>query len=228
MVETLNLQTQGFQPQQQVPVVWVFTVVGETKLADLDCFVIHIQSKEIDNFQPQITIWICKQSGILMRTQVHQLIRGQWKTFTDTYVGAKGKAVAVLGTIPSLPLDMPSFDAENSKDAGEMSYELIQGNTEDAKSLKETGFLYRINQSVKPIAKDKAKALTTAVSESQSKSLDKSLDLDNAVEVELQSGLKKSHQIWSPNLPWAIYSNNGTCEARLVNFKQPQITGDLK
>jgi hypothetical protein len=223
-VEARNWQTQGFQQQQQNPVQWVFTVAGETTFVGQNAFVINIRCKDGGETAPRITIFIAKQSGMLLKTQTQQYIQGQWKTFTDSYAPAKGidgnaKPVAVLGTIPALPLDMPLFGAERSKDIEGMSYELLSGDGK-SKAIGETGFVYRVNQNVKPLTEDKAKTLFA--NPVGVKAIDHPVDLSNAVEVEIQSGAKKIQQIWTPDAPWAVYSNNGTSESRLISIEQPK------
>jgi hypothetical protein len=221
-VEARNLQTQGFQQQQQKTVQWVFTVAGETKFAGQDAFVINIRCKDGGETAPRVTIWVAKQSGMLLKTQTQQYIQGQWKTFTDSYAATKGldgntKPVAVLGTIPALPLDMPVFGVERSKDMEGMSYELISGNGNQKQSVKQVCFVYRVNQNVKPLAEDKAKTLFA--NPAATKAVDNPIDLSKAVEVEIQSGAKKIQQVWTPDAPWAVYSNNGVSESRLISIE---------
>jgi hypothetical protein len=223
-VEARNLQTQGFQRQQQKTVLWIFTVAGETTFAGQNAFVINIRCKDGGETAPRVTIWVAKQSGMLLKTQTQQYIQGQWKTFTDSYSVTKmldGHTipVAVLGTIPALPLDMPVFGAERSKDIEGMSYELISGDGK-SKAIGETGFVYRVNQNVKPLAEDKAKTLFA--SPAGAKAIDNPVDLSKAVEVEIQSGAKKIQQVWTPDAPWAVYSNNGVSESRLISTEQPK------
>jgi hypothetical protein len=225
-VETRNLQTQSFQQQQQKPVQWVFIVAGETKFADQTAFVINIRCKDGDTTAPRVTIWVAKQSGMLLKTQIQQYIQGQWKTFTDSYYSAaKGidgntKPVAVLVTIPALPLDMPIFGAERSKNIEEMSYELISGNGR-SKAIGEAGFVYRVYQNVKSLSEDKVKTLFA--NPAGAKAIDNPVDLSNAVEVEIQSGAKKIQQVWTSDAPWAVYSNNGVSESRLISIEQPKM-----
>ena len=216
-VETINLQRQGAMQKQSSPVVWVFTVVGETKIGTRDCFEVVVRCKDDSDRQPHVSIWVDKVSGMLMRTTSSTLVKGQWRTFTETYSVPEGKSVAVLGSIPSLPLDMPLFTEETgSKDIGGMTYEVISGNL-GAKALGEIGFTYQINQSVKPVSEEQSQELTGA------KSLAASLNLKDAVEVELKIGTKsRCKQIWLPDTPWPVYSTNGISESRLLDVTIPQ------
>jgi preprotein translocase subunit SecD len=211
-VQAQNLQSQSAslkqRQQKPEPVVWIFTVQGETKIQNRPAYQVQIQTKDQGQSQPQVSIYIDKQSGMLLKTQSQQLVQGQWQTQTVQYAVPDGQSVAVLGTIPCLPLDVPLFSepADGSKAFGdtEMSYELISGDEPDgAKSLDEPGFAYQIKQSVKPVSQEGAKAFGDAAP-------------SDAVEVELQGGKQTVKQIWSASSPWAVYSNNGKTEARLI------------
>ncbi|MDR2756365.1 MAG: hypothetical protein LBC20_11715 [Planctomycetaceae bacterium] len=216
-VQAQNLQTQNATPpqQQQAPIVWIFTVQGQTKIQDRDCYQVQIRCREAAEQQPQITIYIDKQTGMLVKTQSQQIVQGQWQTQTDSYRVPQGKAAAVLGTIPCLPLDVPLFSVtqDGSKALGdtEMVYEIVSGNNDNAKSLDEFGFTYKVKQSIKRVTPEGAKSLGN-----DAKTLG-----DDAVEVELQSGKQIIKQVWTSSSPWAVYSNNGTSEARLIKHEIP-------
>ena len=216
-VETINLQRQGTMQKQSPPVVWVFTVVGETKIGSRDCFEVVIRCKDDSDRQPHVSIWVDKVSGMLMRMMSSTLVKGQWHTFTETYTVPEGKSVAVLGSIPSLPLDMPLFAEETgSKDIGGMTYEVVSGNL-GAKALGEIGFTYQVDQSVKPVSEVQSQEIAGA------KSLATPLNLKDAVEVELKIGSKsRGKQIWLPDTPWPVYSTNGISESRLLDVTIPQ------
>lgn len=221
VVETKNLQNPISQKQESEPVHWTFIVAGEAKIGNRDCYEIRIRCNDPSNRQPRVAIWVDKHSGMLMRTTTQQLVQNQWQSFTDNYSVPEGKSTAVLGTIPSLPLDMPLFtDDSRSKDIEGMSYELIPGN-KGSKNLGEVDFAFRLNQSIKPISDEKSKSLAK---DPRAKSLPETVDLQNAVEVELQSGLSKStvRQVWSSDLPWPVFSTNGISESRLIEIKNPQ------
>ena len=216
-VETVNLQRQGTVQKQSKPVVWVFTVVAETKIGDRNCFEVAIRCQDNSGRQPQISIWVDKVSGMLVRTMTQTLVRGQWRTVTETYAVSGGKSVAVLGSIPSLPLDMPLFTVEaGSKDLDGMAYEVVTG-AQGAKAQGEAGFTYKIEQTVTPLSDEKSEELAGA------KSLSDSFSLKNAVEVELKSGPRsRVRQVWVPDNPWPVYSTNGTSESRLLDVTIPQ------
>lgn len=216
-VETVNLQKQSSLQKQTAPVVWVFTVVGETKIADRDCFEVAIRCNDKSDRQPRVSIWVDKYSGMLLRVTTLTLVKGQWRSFTETYSVPQGKSVAVLGSIPSLPLDMPVFAGDDkSKDLEGMTYEVLQG-PKGSKDIDKTSFTYKINQSVKPVSKETRKELAGA------KSLALPVNMDEAVEVELQGGSKnRVRQLWTPGTPWPVYSNNGNSESRLIQVTIPQ------
>ena len=216
-VETINLQKPGTGQRQSKPVIWVFTVVGETTIGSRNCFEVAIRCKDGLDWQPRVSIWVDKVSGMLMRVTTLTLVNGRWRTFTETYSVPEGKSVAVLGSIPSLPLDMPLFTVSvGSKDLDGMTYEVITG-SKGAKALNETGFTYKIDQVIKPVTPASSKELAGA------KTLDTSLNLNESVEVELKSGsAKRIRQIWVPDCPWPIYSTNGVSESRLLDISNPQ------
>ncbi len=216
-VETANLQKQGSVQKQATPVAWVFTVVGETKIVDRDCFEVAIRCNDKSDRQPRVSIWVDKHSGMLMRLTTLTLVKGQWRSFTETYSVPQGQSTAVLGAIPSLPLDMPLFTQGNrSKDIDGMAYQVLQG-PPGVKNIGESSFTYKINQSVKPVSEEQKKKFAGA------KSLDLPVDFTDAVEVELQGGSKNQvRQVWAPGSPWPVYSNNGSSESRLIRVTNPQ------
>ena len=224
-VETVNIQKQGTLQKQSSPVAWVFTVIGETKVGNRDCFEVAIRCKENSDRQPHVSIWVDKASGMLMRVTTMTLVKGQWRTFTETYSVPEGKSAAVLGPIPSLPLDMPSFtDKAGSKgidgtshEEG-MTYEVVTGSA-GAKALGEVGFLYHIDQLIKPVTEEQTQELAGA------KSLGTPLSLRDAIEVEIKNGTRNHvKQIWLPDTPWPVYSTNGVSESRLLEVSIPQST----
>jgi hypothetical protein len=216
-VETTNLQRQSTMQRQSKPVVWIFTVVGESKIVGRDCYEVVIQCQEEADRQPHISIWLDRASGMLMRVTTKTLVRGQWRTLTETFAVPEGKSVAVLGTVPSLPLDMPLFTAETgSKDIDGMTYEIVTG-TKGAKNLGEVGFTCKIEQTIKPVSDDPLQVPAGA------KALGGTINLKDAVEVELKNGsTKRVRQLWLPGKPWAIYSTNGVSESRLLDVTLPQ------
>jgi len=216
-VETTNLQKQGPAQRQSKPVVWVFTVVAETKIGNRTCFEVTIRCQDDAGRQPRISIWVDKVSGMLLRVSSQMLVRGQWRTFTETYTVPEGKSVAVFGSIPSLPLDMPLFITDaGSKYLDGMTYEVVTG-ARGAKSLGEVGFTHKIDQVIKPISEEKSKELANA------KSLGETISLVDAVEVELHNGpTKRIRQLWVPDCPWPVYSTNGISESRLLDVTVPQ------
>lgn len=220
IVETKNLQNPISQKQESKPVRWTFTVAGEAKIGNRSCYEIHVRCNDPSDRQPRVTIWVDTHSGMLMRTTTQQLVQNQWQSFTDHYSVPEGKSTAVLGTIPSLPLDMPLFtDDSRSKDIEGMSYELIPGNT-GSKNLGEVGFVFQLKQSIRPISDEKSKLLAE---DPRAKSLGETLGLQDAIEVELQGGAAKStiRQVWTPGSPWPVYSTNGISESRLIEIKNP-------
>ena len=207
-VEATNLQKQGGIQKQVKPVVWVFTVIGETTVSGRGCYEVAIRCQEDESDrQPRISLWVDKTSGMLVRMTSQIFVKGQWRTATETYAVAEGKSTAVFGSIPSLPLDMPMFAGQTgSKDLDGMSYEVVTGPA-GAKAIGEAGFTYDIRQAIKPVSEAGAKSLG---------------DKD-AVEVELRSGPKnRVRQIWTPDKPWPVYSTNGMSESRLLDVTIPQ------
>jgi len=216
-IETVSLQRQGTMKTQSSPVVWVFTVVGETKIGSRDCFEVVIRCKDDSDRRPHVSIWVDKVSGMLMRVTTQTFVQGQWRTLTETYSPLEGKSTAVFGSIPSLPLDMPLFTGETgSKIIDGMTYEVVTGNVE-TKALGEVGFAYQVDQSIQPVPEEQSHELSRA------KSLVASFNLKDAVEVELKSGAKtRVRQIWVPDQPWPVYSTNGVSESRLLDVTIPQ------
>ena len=195
----------------RVDVQWKFTVESIEKIAERDCFRIQATCLEPGHTQPEVTLWIDRDNGMLVRMTSRVMVQGEWSEFTETYVSNDGSAVPVLGVIPALPFDMPVFESEDSSDEVSVksldskSYEILSGNVTE-KALDTLAFTQEVNQTV------------TKPEEVFMKSLDDTLPQDETVQVEINGGRQTVKQVWAPGNPWPVYSDNGVTEARLIDF----------
>lgn len=216
-VQTQNLQSQQTDPNVKPGgVVWMFHVIGENQVEGRDCFQVKVQCEDKSSNEPLVYIWVDKATGMLVKTTTQVFVQGQWRNFTETYLNRSGNATAVLGSIPSLPLDMPLFSIEpGSKNLGGMAYEIVAGDT-GSKSVGNLGFACLVSQTLKPISVQGAKTIEGA------KSLD-GLSLQEAIEVEMQGSVTGGvKQVWTPDTPWPIYSTNSSSVSQLISVEYPQ------
>lgn len=208
IVEATNRQTQGGAQRQAKPVRWRFEVVGMARIQGRDCYQAKAEIVDADPGNPIVHIWVDAETGALVRVANRTFAHGEWVERNQTFQGENGKTTGVFGTIPALPIDMPLFAEDGSKALGGDEEVYTTVDEEDgSKALGESAprFTYRVKTSAQPLAVDGAKGL-----------LDGAKGLDDAVEITMDGGVRKVRQIWTPKSPWPVYSDNGTCEARLV------------
>ncbi|MDD3588523.1 MAG: hypothetical protein PHQ75_15180, partial [Thermoguttaceae bacterium] len=211
IVETTNLQSQNAQTQTKtMPVRWKFEVKGIATLANHSCFLVEITCMEKGECQPHVYIWVDEVSGMLMRTLTYTWIKGRWHEHQETYIPKGGKSVAVFGSVPSLPLDMPVFGVRGAKSMEADTYETVTGPT-GQKAIGQSGFVYQVKQSISPVSKELDKRFQSRKAKGA-----KSVSLKEAIEVGMNGGLNEVRQVWTPGTPWPVYSTNGASESRLV------------
>lgn len=208
IVEATNRQTQGGAQRQAKPVRWRFEVVGMARIQGRDCYQAKAEIVDAGPGNPIVHIWVDAETGALVRVANRTFAHGEWVERNQTFQGENGKTTGVFGTIPALPIDMPLFAEDGSKALGGDEEVYTTVDEEDgSKALGESAprFTYRVKTSAQPLDVDGAKGL-----------LDGAEGLDDAVEITMDGGVRKVRQIWTPKSPWPVYSDNGTCEARLV------------
>lgn len=199
------------QEKAKTPVDWRFIVVGKEDIKDRPCFRVSVTCLDEGRQQPITTLWFDVDKRTLSRVEAKIVVKGSWHVFTETYVAEGGKPTPVLGPIPALPLDFPVFTSDGvTKDLGAQTYETIYGNA-GTKSLGDVGFAFMVDQSVTPVKTDHVKSLAP---ESEG---------DSVVEVEIRGAGRSITQLWQPDTPWPIYSNNGMTEARLLEVKRADV-----
>lgn len=207
-VETQTLQSpSSFQKSGSRGVEWNFEVAGEEKIAGEACFRVEITCADQSRLQPNVTIWVHRQSGMLARLTSRIPLDGKYVEYTESYLTADGVPAPVMGIIPALPLDMPIFSraARNSKSLEPFVYESVAGNGQ-TKDLNETRFAYEVTQTVTDLPGGRLKSLSDGPADA------------GGVKVKMAVGGRSVEQVWTQGKPWPDYSANGTAVSRLKGF----------
>ncbi|MDO4583368.1 MAG: hypothetical protein Q4D62_04615 [Planctomycetia bacterium] len=207
-VETQTIQTPASQKSERSRgVVWNFHVAGEEKVGEQDCFRVEITCADTRRKQPNVTIWVGRQTGMLTRLTSRIPMEGKYAEYTESYSMADGVPTPVLGIIPSLPLDLPILTeaARNSKSLEPAVYESVSGSGQ-TKNLNDVRFAYSVTQTISPVPQNRIKSLSENIHASES------------VQVRISAGQHDVEQVWTAEKPWPIYSNNGVSVSRLKNF----------
>jgi hypothetical protein len=207
--------TEANDPQQQsAPVDWQFTVTGTDKIKERFCYRVSVVCLEAGRQHPATTLWLDADSRTLTRVESKIMVKGQWRTFTETYITADGKPTPVLGPLPALPLDFPVIAVDGTtKSLAGQTYQTIYGDT-GIKALGDVGFAFAVDQSVTPVD---AKFV---------KSLAPQSEAEDVTKVELRGAGRTISQLWHAGDPWPIYSNNGMTEARLMEVKRADANAE--
>ncbi|MDO4576206.1 MAG: hypothetical protein Q4D98_13445 [Planctomycetia bacterium] len=207
-IETQTIQSPAsFRNKDGGTVEWNFQVAGNEKVSGKDCFRVEITCADSSRPQPNVTIWVDRDSGMLMRLTSRIPVDGKYTEYTESYSMADGVPTPVMGIIPSLPLDLPIFSRtlRNSKSLEPQVYESVAG-TGQGKDINEMRFAYAVTQTVSALSTNQMKSLSNDDSDSQ------------GVAVQIEAGNRKVEQVWKEGRPWPIYSTNGVSVSRLKGF----------
>ena len=190
------------------PVQWQFAVDRFEKSLDIDCIRLEVRCLDSASGEPRTSLWIDKQSRSIRRFETQMPVPGGFQTVARSFDFPSGQAAPVLGLLSTLPLELPAFTSAEAKGGQSFFYEMRSGPAE-AKALGEVGFAYQVEQQVVSPANGQLKALL-------GEEFSKDLESRPVVEIRLSGHGYAVSQWWRPELPWAVYSDNGTTVSRLV------------
>ncbi len=208
-VETQTVQTPSSSANTSgTPVEWNFTVAAEEPTASKDCFRVEITCADTSRPQPNATIWIDRETGMLVRLTSRIPVGNAYSEYSETYQMTENTPTPVLGIIPSLPLDMPIFGeiVTHRKSLEPMCY--ISSGDNGAKGLNGPRFAYEVRQTMEAVPAAQMKSLGGAAENGKQN-----------VNVKINVGTQSVEQVWTEGKPWPVYSSNGASTSRLKAFR---------
>ena len=210
--ETQTLQERNSlnNNQKSVPVSWRFQVTKIEKIAGASAFRVEITSQNKAELErPQTTLWIDQQKGSICQIQTQIPVQGGFRTITESYSTQSGQPTPVIGPLSALPLDLPLFQ-QGTKSTGSFQYQSFAGPA-GTKAVGEVGFTNSVEQQfeqTKPVEIKKALG----------ESFVKSLASKPTMNIKLKGNFRQVEQIWQKDVPWPIYSDNGSTKTKLIKF----------
>lgn len=187
---------------------WQFEVQEIAKLGGREAFRIAIVCLEKGPAQPQTTLWVDQKSLTLRQVQTQLPTADGFRTITESYEFHDGQPAPVMTPLTALPIDLPVFLSGGLKGDQKFEYTATPGPT-GKKALGDVSFAFSVSQSSKAAEPARAKSLLHD-------SFSKDLTTKPAVEIHLKSSDREVQQLWRGDLPWPVFVNNGTTQARLV------------
>ena len=202
---------------EMTPVQWKFTVVGLERHNNADYYKATIKCVSENVVKsPEMAIWVEKESGRLASV-AYELKLDDKRTvaFQKTF---KNGSVA-LAPITALPLDVVAFgnidfSLAKSIDGGldvEPSVIMDGGLDDDSPYTKDVGG----QDKVKPFAY-KPKFTFEAVD--YAKTIDDK-SYSGLREVSVSISCVDLRQLWAPNVPWPLESDNGVVQSTLIKYE---------
>ena len=192
-IETSSLQRQASNTQQaqlrSQPIRWRFTVTAIEKIQKQPCYRVQIRCLAVGRRQPATTLWVDQTTLALRQLQTQMPIPGGFRTVTESYQFAQGKASPVLSPLTALPVDLPLFaTGDQTKSLGTFHYEAFAGPA-GTKAIGEVRFATEVKQM---FSLPKAENIKGLLSDTFSKELQQR----PVVEVQLKSSNRKVRQLW--------------------------------
>src|SRR5262249_21406988 len=135
---------------------------------------------------------------------------------TESY-DFNGQSAPVMSPLTSIPLDMPLLSAGTAKSATgatKFSYSTVSG-PGGKKALGDVGFAVEISQDVNEVKPDAVKDLIPP-------DFSKDVSTKPIKEVKLSTEDRNVRQLWKDDMPWPVYSNNGTTTSKLKSVTMPK------
>lgn len=208
VVETASRSLQATDSKRAIATRWEFSVAGREKIANDAVLRIDIRCLDDKVRQPGSSLWVNVKNGSLRQIKTQIPVPGGFRTITESYSFADGNASPVMGPLTVLPVDLPVFQQNRSKGLYDFEYEAISG-AGGAKALGDVGFAFSVQQKIVKADVERSKGLTH-------KSLAASLSNEPSVEVEIRRFDRTVRQLWRGELPWPVFSSNGSTESRLI------------
>jgi hypothetical protein len=208
------------KPQKTEPINWQFTVVKMEKVQGQDCFRVEVErlvgeGDKAQKVPPLTTIWADAKSLALRQIRTEFVVQGQIREVTESYEFGNGQSAPVMSPLSSIPLDMPLLSLGGAaKGATTFSYAAVSG-PGGKKALNDVGFAVGISQDIKEVKPDAVKELIPA-------DFSKDLSAKPITEVTLstteedKAARRTVRQLWKDDMPWPVYSTNGTTTSKLV------------
>jgi hypothetical protein len=217
VVETEAERVQTREPKAVVAparVRWKFQVAKIEKLGDRDCYRIDIECLAKGRLRPASSLWVDKETFFLRQFQTQLAVDGQMRTITESYDAAAGQSAPVVTPINALPLGLPAFgqmakakgldgkpqEFKYTSSAAPVGAKAVEGSVKFAHSAKQD------------VHAAGAKSLGNVV-----KSFSKAIDSKPISEVQISTPLDQVTQLWQKDVPWPVYSTNGSTQAWLVS-----------
>jgi hypothetical protein len=196
------------------PIRWQFSVVKIEKVHGHDCYRLEVE-RLIDGktSPPLTTVWADARSLALRQIRTEFVVQGQTREVTESYEFEDGQPAPVMSPLTSIPLDFPLMLAGTSKGTGKFSYAAISG-PGGKKALGDVGFAVEIKQNITEAKPDAIKGLVP-------EDFSKDLSSKPITEVNLSTGDRSVRQLWKDDMPWPVYSNNGTTTSKLIKVTPP-------
>jgi len=191
---------------------WRFTVTGKEKLAGRDALRIDVRCLDQSVRRPGVTIRVDAERGVLLQVQAEIPAADGFRTLTESYAFEGNQVSPVMGPLTALPIDLPVLGSGNVKSVGSFHYQAIAG-ARGAKAVGDVQFTFSVQQAVQRASQKQVKSLAH-------KSLVKSLVDEPMLEVRLKGFNRNVRQLWQRDLPWPVYSTNGSTESRLLKVQR--------
>jgi hypothetical protein len=198
------------------PIQWQFSVLKPEKVHGHDCYRLEVErliDGKTDPKMPMTTVWADAQSLALRQIRTEFVVQGQTREVTESYEFEDGQPAPVMSPLTSIPLDFPLMRAGTAKGNGKFSYAAISG-PGGKKALGDVGFAVEINQDITEAKPDAIKGLV-------GEDFSKDLGAKPITEVNLSTGDRSVRQLWKGDMPWPVYSNNGTTTSKLIKVTPP-------
>ena len=199
------------------PIRWRFTVDGENLLYGRKCFRATIVCQLESATKPTIQIWVDQKTKELVGVKSTTDFGDRKLTICEAYLGGPQETGA-LGPLTALPLDMPYFkpgfgaelkgleatdEIEGLRFVSDEDFELDAPQTKSLSDATPT-FARKIRQKATRLQTTKAIG-------------DREYNAESMLyEVSLDGGDVQVNQIWAPNQPWPLVSENGATRATLI------------
>lgn len=186
---------------------WQFEVARREKINGVEAVVLNVKCLADDRPSPSITIVVDSDSSMIRSIRSTIPVGSGFHTITESYKTDSGQTSPILGPWPALPIDLPAF-VTGAKGALEFDYQSYSGAGED-KRIGDLGFSFRVKQEERELDADGVKKLLHS-------DFTKEVAIGRTVEVNLRTAHRTVRQLWQQDLPWPMYSDNGSTVSRLV------------
>ncbi len=209
-VQTESVQQQVAVGQERVVTAqWQFQVDGVEPIQGQTCLRISVRPLQGGHVQdePKTTVWVDQKTTSIRQIQTQMRTPQGYRTATESYKPGM-QAAPIIGPLSILPIALPQFPEEGLKAMETFQYDTISG-AGGIKAIGLVGFTTEIQQTFKQPSEEQIKSL-------RNERGIKDFGNSELVEVELSTADEKVQQVWGVNMPWPVFTDNGTTKATLV------------